>query len=77
MDEISSAFSRFLRAVPVVGYAMRCLSEHRYNELSLLGANLLMAAAVGLLAFGYPLLITAVLFAAAFVGIIILSATVD
>lgn len=76
MDQTSSAFGRILRSVPVVGYAMRCLSEHRHDELGLLGVNLAMAVAVGLLVFGYPFLITAVLFMAAFVGLIILSATV-
>jgi len=68
-------FSRFLRAMPVVGYAIRCLEEHRHKELSLLGVNLLMALAVGVLAFGFPFLITAVLSAAALIGLIILSAT--
>jgi len=70
-----TVFSRFLRAMPVVGYAIRCLEEHRHKELSLLGGNLLMALAVGVLAFGVLFPITAVLSAAALIGLIILSAT--
>ena len=77
MDNSSTptAFSRVLRALPVVGYAIRCLEEHRHKELSLLGGNVLMALAVGVLAFGLPFLITVALAAAALVGLIILSAT--
>lgn len=70
-----SVVSRLIRMVPVVGYAIRCLEGHRHGELALLGGNLLMAMAVGILVFGYPFLITAALCAAALAGLLILSAT--
>ncbi|MGE3914236.1 MAG: hypothetical protein AB7F78_00945 [Hyphomicrobiaceae bacterium] len=71
-----SAMARVLGSLPVVGYAARCLSEHLHGELGLLGVNLLMALALGLILLGYPFLITAALLLAAFVGLAILGSTI-
>jgi hypothetical protein len=69
--------TRIFRRLPIVGYAMRCITESRHNELALLGVNALMALAVGLLVFGYPFLIATALAAAAIAALGILSATLD
>ncbi|MDX2158970.1 MAG: hypothetical protein SFW09_20905 [Hyphomicrobiaceae bacterium] len=71
----SSRLFRFIRGMPIAGYAIRCLEAEAFGELALLGANVLMAAIVGILVLGYPFLITLALCATALAALVILSAT--
>ncbi len=66
---------RALLAVPVLGHVMRCFAEERVTELLWLAFTGALAAALALIVFGWPALITLALSLTALAGLIILSAT--
>lgn len=56
-----SPLDRLIRALPIIGYVIRCLEEERHKELALLGANLFMSVLLVGLIWGYAGIITVML----------------
>lgn len=67
---------RLLRALPIVGYVLRCFEEERVTELLWIAVVFLQIVILSLLVFGWSALITLALTMTATAGLIILSATV-
>lgn len=74
-DSRPSFIERALRAIPVIGYAARCVEEERVKELLILVGVVLLAAVLAVVTWGYPALITIALTLVALAGAIVIGTT--
>ncbi|NOT72581.1 MAG: hypothetical protein HOP09_18960 [Hyphomicrobium sp.] len=70
-----SIIERVLRAIPIIGYAAKCVEEERVGELFALVGVLLLAAALSILIWGYAALITIALTMVVLVGTVVIGIT--
>jgi hypothetical protein len=67
---------RFLGALPIVGYTLRCFREERVEAIAWLGLDFVLAATLAIILWGYPALITLLLCMVVMAGALILSTTI-
>lgn len=70
-----NTLDRIIRAIPVIGFAHRCMEENRPWHLALLVLNVLLLTAVAVSIWGFPAFITAMLIFTALVGTTVVLAT--
>lgn len=71
----SSLLLRTLKAVPILGYGLRCFAEERISELLWLVFAAFLAVVLAVVVFGWPAASIAILALTALAALIIMSAT--